>query len=87
MLEKFHLAWQLLSFFFRNFHHFEGFRYRLVKSSIALVDADPGRDKTKRAAYIQSNTDEVVFMPDTIRKKKDELWADANRFDYSVNLA
>ncbi|XP_043276906.1 uncharacterized protein [Venturia canescens] len=46
---------------------------RPMKSSIALIDADPGRDRAKKAAYIESQTEEVVFKPDTIRKKKDEL--------------
>ncbi|XP_044017931.1 uncharacterized protein LOC122858824 isoform X2 [Aphidius gifuensis] len=36
---------------------------RARSSSIALVDADPGRDRKKRAAFIQSYSDEVIFTP------------------------
>ncbi|XP_029157420.1 uncharacterized protein LOC114929881 isoform X2 [Nylanderia fulva] len=40
-----------------------GSKRRSTRSSIALVDADPGRDRRKRAAYVESYDDEVVFVP------------------------
>nr|XP_034190570.1 uncharacterized protein LOC117608919 isoform X2 [Osmia lignaria] len=46
---------------------------RLVRSSISLVDADPARDKTKRTACVKSDTNEVVFVPNSILKLNDEL--------------
>nr|XP_012135713.1 PREDICTED: uncharacterized protein LOC105661884 [Megachile rotundata] len=46
---------------------------REVKSSISLVDADPGRDKTKRTACVKSDTNEVIFVPNSIQKLNDEL--------------
>lgn len=46
---------------------FNGSKKRRSRSSIALVDADPGRDRRKRAAYVESETEEVVFVPDDIR--------------------
>ncbi|XP_050454569.1 uncharacterized protein LOC126853127 isoform X1 [Cataglyphis hispanica] len=51
-----------------------GNKKRYTRSSIALVDADPGRDRRKRAAYVESYDDEVVFMPQkAYRKTNDEL--------------
>ncbi|KAK9294958.1 hypothetical protein QLX08_010597 [Tetragonisca angustula] len=44
-----------------------------VRSSISLVDADPGRDKTKRFKYVVSDTNKVVFVPSSVAKMKDEL--------------
>lgn len=46
---------------------------RDVRSSITLVDADPGRDKTKRAAHVESNINQVIFVPNSIFKVNDEL--------------
>lgn len=46
---------------------------RGVRSSISLVDADPGRDEAKRAAYVESDTERVVFVPNSIRRVNDEL--------------
>ena len=46
---------------------------RKVRSSISLVDADPGRDKTKRFKYVVSDTNKVVFVPSSVAKMKDEL--------------
>ncbi|XP_015592349.1 uncharacterized protein LOC107266411 isoform X2 [Cephus cinctus] len=46
---------------------FNGSKNKIAKSSIALVDADPGRDRRKRAAYVESETEEVIFTPDSIR--------------------
>ncbi|XP_066600818.1 uncharacterized protein [Prorops nasuta] len=46
---------------------FNGRSKRSVRSSIALIDADPARDRTKRAAYVESQTEHVVFVPDSIR--------------------
>ncbi|XP_012271015.1 uncharacterized protein LOC105694693 isoform X2 [Orussus abietinus] len=46
---------------------FNGRKNKAAKSSIALVDADPGRDRRKRAAYVESDTPEVVFTPDSLR--------------------
>lgn len=43
-----------------------GSKRRSTRSSIALVDADPGRDRRKRAAYVESY-DEVVFVPQKTR--------------------
>ncbi|CAL1679005.1 unnamed protein product [Lasius platythorax] len=40
-----------------------GSKRRSTRSSIALVDADPGRDRRKRAAYVESYDEEVVFVP------------------------
>lgn len=40
-----------------------GSKKRSSRSSIALVDADPGRDRRKRSAYAESYSDEVVFLP------------------------
>ncbi|XP_072761998.1 uncharacterized protein [Anoplolepis gracilipes] len=40
-----------------------GNKRRYTRSSIALVDADPGRDRKKRAAYVESYDDEVFFVP------------------------
>lgn len=52
--------------------------FRSTRSSIALIDADPGRDRNERAAYVESYSDQVVFVPDAAsRKANDELW-DAN---------
>lgn len=47
--------------------------YRKTKSSISLVDADPGRDRNKRAAFAMSATEEVIFQPKNFRKNKEEL--------------
>ncbi|XP_043603321.1 uncharacterized protein LOC122576711 [Bombus pyrosoma] len=44
-----------------------------VRSSISLVDADPGRDKTKRSGYVENDTNEVVFVPNSVIKINDEL--------------
>lgn len=47
---------------------------RSTRSSIALIDADPGSDRSKRAAYVESHSDQVVFVPDAAsRKASDEL--------------
>lgn len=46
---------------------------RAIKSSISLVDADPGRDRSKKFGYASSNTKEVVFAPKTIPRFNDEL--------------
>ncbi|XP_076300325.1 uncharacterized protein LOC143218769 isoform X1 [Lasioglossum baleicum] len=46
---------------------------REVRSSISLVDPDPGRDESKRAAYVESNSDRVFYMPNSIPKINDEL--------------
>ncbi|XP_076236813.1 cuticlin-1-like [Calliopsis andreniformis] len=46
---------------------------REVRSSISLIDADPGRDKTKRMAYVESDNEEVIFVPSSISKINDEL--------------
>ncbi|XP_017877226.1 uncharacterized protein LOC108623313 isoform X2 [Ceratina calcarata] len=46
---------------------------REIKSSISLVDADPGRDKSKRFGYAASYTKEVVFAPKSILRVNDEL--------------
>ncbi|XP_012235432.1 uncharacterized protein [Linepithema humile] len=43
---------------------FNGSKKRSIRSSIALVDADPGRDRRKRSAYVESYGDEVVFVPE-----------------------
>ncbi|XP_026829597.1 uncharacterized protein LOC105275361 isoform X2 [Ooceraea biroi] len=40
-----------------------GSKRRSTRSSIGLVDADPGRDRRKRAVYAESYSDEVVFLP------------------------
>ncbi|XP_018344477.1 PREDICTED: uncharacterized protein LOC108749935 [Trachymyrmex septentrionalis] len=51
-----------------------GSKKRSTKSSIALIDADPGSDRRKRSAYVESYGDEVVFMPkQAYRKVNDEL--------------
>ncbi|CAL1679006.1 unnamed protein product [Lasius platythorax] len=51
-----------------------GSKRRSTRSSIALVDADPGRDRRKRAAYVESYDEEVVFVPQkAYRKANDEL--------------
>ncbi|EZA59571.1 hypothetical protein X777_00414 [Ooceraea biroi] len=51
-----------------------GSKRRSTRSSIGLVDADPGRDRRKRAAYAESYSDEVVFLPqEAYRKANDEL--------------
>nr|XP_033327256.1 uncharacterized protein LOC117220913 isoform X3 [Megalopta genalis] len=46
---------------------------RKVRSSISLVDPDPGRDASKKAAYVESNSDRVFYMPNSIPKINDEL--------------
>ncbi|XP_031829879.2 uncharacterized protein LOC116425832 [Nomia melanderi] len=46
---------------------------RGVRSSISLVDPDPGRDITKMAAHVESNTDHVSYIPNSIPKINDEL--------------
>ncbi|XP_076684596.1 uncharacterized protein LOC143377324 isoform X2 [Andrena cerasifolii] len=46
---------------------------RQAVSSISLVDADPGRDEAKRAAYVESDTERVVFVPNSILRVNDEL--------------
>ncbi|CAK9818684.1 hypothetical protein ANTQUA_LOCUS9901 [Anthophora quadrimaculata] len=46
---------------------------KVGKSSISLVDADPGRDKTKTFGYVESETNRVVFMPHGVLKINDEL--------------
>jgi len=47
--------------------------FRPSRSSIAL-DANPGSDRRKRAAYAESYSDEVVFLPEeAYRKTNDEL--------------
>ncbi|XP_014486069.1 PREDICTED: uncharacterized protein LOC106750321 isoform X3 [Dinoponera quadriceps] len=49
-----------------------GSKRRPTRSSIALIDADPERDRNKRAAYVESYSDQVVFVPDVaIRKARD----------------
>ncbi|EGI61492.1 PREDICTED: uncharacterized protein LOC105149967 isoform X1 [Acromyrmex echinatior] len=51
-----------------------GSKKRSTKSSIALIDADPGSDRRKRSAYVESYEDEVVFVPKQVyRKANDEL--------------
>ncbi|XP_019700738.1 uncharacterized protein LOC105191416 isoform X2 [Harpegnathos saltator] len=51
-----------------------GSKRRSTRSSIALIDADPGSDRSKRAAYVESYSDRVVFEPDAAsRKANDEL--------------
>ncbi|XP_011684765.1 PREDICTED: uncharacterized protein LOC105448101 isoform X2 [Wasmannia auropunctata] len=40
-----------------------GSKKRPTKSSIALIDADPGSDRKKRSAYVESYGDEVAFVP------------------------
>lgn len=52
---------------------FNGSKKRSTRSSIALVDADPARDRRKRTAYVESNSEEVVFVPSASRKAYDEL--------------
>jgi len=48
--------------------------FRPSRSSIALVDADPGSDRRKRAAYAESYSDQVAFLPEeAYRKANDEL--------------
>lgn len=50
------------------------FIHRKVRSSISLVDADPGGDKTKRFEYVVSDTNEVIFVPSSVYTKiNDEL--------------
>ncbi|XP_078043994.1 uncharacterized protein LOC144473726 [Augochlora pura] len=46
---------------------------RKVRSSISLVDPDPGRDESKKAVYVESNSDRVFYMPNSIPKINDEL--------------
>ncbi|XP_011869052.1 PREDICTED: uncharacterized protein LOC105562655 isoform X2 [Vollenhovia emeryi] len=41
-----------------------GSKKRSTRSSIGLVDADPGSDRRKRSAYVESYGDEVVFVPE-----------------------
>ncbi|KAK0079364.1 hypothetical protein PV325_001351 [Microctonus aethiopoides] len=50
-----------------------GGKKKSARASIALLDADPGRDRRKRAAFVKSDTDEVTFIPNDHRKGKDEL--------------
>ncbi|XP_012532497.1 uncharacterized protein LOC105834506 isoform X2 [Monomorium pharaonis] len=51
-----------------------GSKKRSIRSSIALVDADPGSDRRKRSAYVESYGDEVAFVPEqAYRKANDEL--------------
>ncbi|KAL6261255.1 hypothetical protein P5V15_008778 [Pogonomyrmex californicus] len=51
-----------------------GSKRRSTRSSIALVDVDPGSDRRKRAAYVESYGDEVAFVPERMhRKANDEL--------------
>ncbi|KOC61683.1 hypothetical protein WH47_05831 [Habropoda laboriosa] len=46
---------------------------KMGKSSISLVDADPGRDEMKRFDYVESETNRVVFMPHGVLRINDEL--------------
>ncbi|XP_071640475.1 uncharacterized protein [Temnothorax longispinosus] len=51
-----------------------GSEKRPTRSSIALIDADPGGDRRKRSAYVESYGDEVAFVPKQgYRKTNDEL--------------
>ncbi|XP_018399098.1 PREDICTED: uncharacterized protein LOC108776866 [Cyphomyrmex costatus] len=51
-----------------------GSKKRSTRSSIALIDADPGSDRRKRSAYVENYGDEVVFVPKQVyRKANDEL--------------
>ncbi|XP_025993011.1 uncharacterized protein LOC105193002 isoform X2 [Solenopsis invicta] len=45
---------------------FNGSKKRPTRSSIALVDADPGSDRRKRSAYVESYGDEVAFIPEQV---------------------
>ncbi|XP_018044807.1 PREDICTED: uncharacterized protein LOC108684822 isoform X1 [Atta colombica] len=51
-----------------------GSKKRSTKSSIALIDVDPGSDRRKRSTYVESYGDEVIFVPkQAYRKANDEL--------------
>lgn len=47
-----------------------GSKKRSTRSSIALIDADPGSDRRKRSAYVESYGDEVTFVPEKSEAKR-----------------
>ncbi|KAK2576660.1 hypothetical protein KPH14_005322 [Odynerus spinipes] len=46
---------------------------KVQRSAIGLIDADPGRDKNQKLAYVESTDEEVVFVPKSFHEMNDEL--------------